>query len=478
MTTALVPAYFLPPGCESATAEATTLAFGDEPEELRLQVPVLTPAALETLSLRLRQAQEAHLARRPIADIVEVIDQVVQRWLDPHYAYRQQVEALLPAITGYSPPMIRHGLEALLSALRQEALWRLLRAEFGDPQVLDGFRPRPQAGGLTRAYGPQLVTHIFSGNVPALSAWSLVCALLTKSASLGKSASEEPLFAALFARSLWEACPDLGACLAVCWWQGGDAGLEEAAFGHAGAVIAYGGEAAIHAVQQRVPAGARFLAYGHKLSFGVIGREALRGERAQQTAYQAAYGVSMFDQQGCVSPHLLYVEAGGDVSPREFAALVAAGMEKVHREFPRGRLSLPESTAIRHLRGTYEFRQLADDGVLLLGSEPGTAWTVIYEEEAPFTASCLNRTIRLHAVDDIAEIPARLEPARAYLQTAGAALPAPRLQWLAEALGRLGISRLCALDRMPWPALTWHHDGRPNLLDLVRWTDIEATADG
>jgi hypothetical protein len=26
---------------------------------------------------------------------------------------------------------------------------------------------------------------------------------------------------------------------------------------------------------------------------------------------------------------------------------------------------------------------------------------------------------------------------------------------------------------MPWPTMTWHHDGHCNLLDLVRWTDIE-----
>jgi hypothetical protein len=478
MTATLVQPYFFPPGFEPQTHEEMTLTFGDEAEALRLSLPVLTPAALEALSLRLLEAQEAHLARRPIADIVEVIDQAVQRWLDPHSVYRQQAEAWLPAITRYSPAMIRHGLDTLLQALRKEALWRLLQAEFGDPQVLDTFRPRPHVGSLTRAYGPRLVTHIFSGNVPALSAWSLVCALLTKSASVGKSASEEPLFAALFARSLWEVCPDLGACLAVCWWKGGETALEEAAFAHAGAVIAYGSEATIRDVQQRVPAAARFLAYGHKLSFGVVGREALTAARAPQTAHRAAYGVSMFDQQGCVSPHLLFVEAGGEVSPRAFADLLAEGMQQMQVEFPRGRLSLTESTAIRHLRGTYEFRQLADDRVLLLCSEPGTAWTVIYEEDAPFTASCLNRTIRVHAVDHIAAIPARLEPVRAYLQTAGAALPRQRLLELAEALGGLGVTRLCALERMPWPGMTWHHDGRPNLADLVRWTDIEAGTDG
>jgi hypothetical protein len=312
-----------------------------------------------------------------------------------------------------------------------------------------------------------------------LPAWSLICALLVKSASLGKSASEEPLFAALFARSLAQVCPEIGACMAVGWWKGGDVALEAAAFAPAEVVIAYGSEATTRDIQGRVPPAARFLSYSHKLSFGVIGREALsNAQQAARTAHQAAYGVSVFDQQGCVSPHLLYVERGGAVSPREFAALLAQGMAAVHVELPRGPLPLEDSTAIRHLRGSYEFRQLDDDEILLLCSEPGTAWTVLYEDTPAFSPSCLNRTIRVHPVDDIADIATRVEPVRAYLQTAGVALAPQRRQALAEALGRLGVTRVSALDRMPWPHMTWHHDGRCNLLDLVRWTDIEDAPDG
>jgi hypothetical protein len=307
-----------------------------------------------------------------------------------------------------------------------------------------------------------------------LPVWSLICALLTKSASLGKSASEEPLFAALFARSLAEVCPEIGACVAIGWWKGGDTALETAAFRRSEAVIAYGSNATIRAIQDLVPPASRFLAYGHKLSFGMIGRECLSRAEADRMAQHAAYGVSVFDQQGCVSPHLLYVERGGDITPKAFAALLAQAMAAVHHEMPRGPLPLEDSTAIRHLRGTYEFRELADDRVQLYCSEPGTAWTVVYEEDEPFTPSCLNRTVRVHPVDDLLQdVPARLKPVQAYLQTAGVALCPSRLPTLAEALGRLGVTRLSSLQQMPWPTMTWHHDGRCNLLDLVRWTDIE-----
>jgi hypothetical protein len=58
---------------------------------------------------------------------------------------------------------------------------------------------------------------------------------------------------------------------------------------------------------------------------------------------------------------MLYVERGGALSPREFAVLLAQEMAAVHAEWPRGTLPLEDSTAIRHLRGTYEFGQLNDE---------------------------------------------------------------------------------------------------------------------
>ena len=44
---------------------------------------------------------------------------------------------------------------------------------------------------------------------------------------------------------------------------------------------------------------------------------------------------------------------------------------------------------------------------------------------------------------------------------------------LANELARWGASRICPLGKMQSPPLTWRHDGRPSLGDLVMWTDWE-----
>lgn len=457
--------YVLPGLDESRVAEWQTLRFG----ELELRFPRLTPAQLGAVMERIAAARDAYLAELPVLRVAELLDRVVSRWLEPHSGWRRLAEQLLPVVTGYPEAVIRKGLAGYLATFRLENTRRLLDEELRDPRFLDEFRPRGAVGGLARAFGPRLTSHVFAGNVPGLPVQSLACALLVKSASLGKAASEEPLFPALFVQSLAEVDERLAACFAVTWWPGGTADLEQVAFGRADAVIAYGGESAINAVKAAVPLGARFVAYGHKLSFGVIGREWLTPDRARDTARRAGYDLAKYDQQGCLSPHLFYVERGGAVSPPDFAALLAEALGEYQQAAPRGRISLAEAVAIRQLRAGYEFRP----DVTLYESPGDTAWTVAYDESSEFEASCLNRTIRIRPVDDILATAELARPFRAYLQTVGLAVDPPRLQQLASLLGRLGADRICPLGRMPDPSPAWHHDGRFNLLDLVRWTDLE-----
>jgi hypothetical protein len=471
-----IPAFHLSGIDETSLGKFILLEFGRNGTRVRMHSPKLTPSLLSKVIAGLRKSRNDYLARLPVYSIIETIDKVAVLWADPSYHLRRRAEELLPAITGYSPQMIAKTLDGIVSMFTARNLELLLAEEFGDPLFLDEFRPRPQIKGLSKAYGPPLTTHVFSGNVPGLPALSLVSALLVKSASLGKAASEEPFFPVLFARSLSEVDPKLASCIAILRWKGGDEELERVAFGSSDAVIVYGSEEAVAGVQNRVPRSTRFIGYGHKLSFGVIGRQYLTRDRVKETAARAASDTSVYDQQGCLSPHLFYVEEGAEATPAEFSKLLAVEMEAFNQKIPRGQTSPAESAKIHQLRGTYELKEFAGEDVAVHTSNPGTDWTVIYESDPTFVPSCLNRTIRVKPIEDISEVAGLVEPMSSYLQTVGAALSPERLLILADALGRLGMDRICPLGKMPDPSIGWHHDGRFNLLDLVRWTDIEEIA--
>lgn len=427
-----------------------------------------SPAELQTIIDRLLAARARVLRRRPLETVLASLDGAVALFLDPTSRARRAAEAVLPAETGLSPEMIRHVLPFLFQEYRAERLEALVREELGDPRVLDAFVPAP--GGRRKAYGPTLITQVLAGNLPGAGLDGVIFALLVKSAALVKASSSAPSLPLVFARALAGVDPDLGACLAVVSWPGGHAALEEIAFSRADIVLASGSDESLAAIQKRVRG--RFIGYGHKVSFSVIARERLAD--AEELARQAAYDVVLFDQRGCLSPQLVYVEAGGEVSPREFAALLAHALERWQTVLPRGAVPAEASVAIRRVRDEAEWHALAGKEVVLHASAQGTEWTVIYEADPLFVASPLYRTVRVKPLSTLAQLTDAVMPRRAHLEAAGVAAGPGRLVEIADALGQVGVSRIAQIGTMQTPPLSWRHGGRPRLADLVRWVALEA----
>ncbi|WP_201305293.1 acyl-CoA reductase [Paenibacillus puerhi] len=470
------------------TLAACRLPRGIEPERwterrfegpagtLALKLPVLDPELLERIAREVTACRAAYLETLRTERIVELLDRAVARWLDPDYELRKLAETWLPVITGYDAGMIRLELKRLFRTFRKKELLRFLDEEFDAAAVLDEFRPRKH-GGMSRAYGPELIFHVFSGNVPGLPVWSLIMGLLVKAAGIGKTSSSEPLMAVLFARTLAEIDEELADCLAILPWKGGSEELERPLLEAADAVIVYGSQQTVEHLRSRTPATRRFLSYGHKISLAMIGREALTADRYRETARRLAEDASVYDQQGCLAPHAAFVEEGGAVSARQFAQLVASEMERYQEKKPRAELSDEEAMAIRAVRQRMELRGLQGEPVQVYASAQGTAWTVIYHDVTGFEASPLNRTLHVYACSGLEQAAAQLRPFRDYVQTAGLAVGPDRLERVAARLGSCGVTRICAVGQMARTPAGWHHDGRLNLLDLVRWVDLERSAE-
>ena len=460
-------AYFLPGVQPERFVER---AYGAGEDRVALRLPEATPALLTDVAARVSSARDAGLARRPIAEIVAVIDEAVARWLDPAYHLRRLAERWLPAVSGYSCQMIREGLPLLLEPFRQPGLEELLEAELGDPAVLD---EAPRAQGR-RARGPRLTAHVLAGNIPGVAVETLVHGLLVKSANLVKCSSRDPLFPALFAQSIAEVDAEIGASLAVLWWRGGSEELDATAAASAGAVVAYGSESSVAALRGLAGPDARFVGYGPRISFAAVAREALTAGDLGDLAAKAAWDVSFFDQQGCVSPHVIYVERQGQATPLELAEALAREMARVEKRLPRGGLAPEDAAAIQQARGRWEARRAAGQDVALFVSTDSTAWTVAYDgESSELAPGCLNRFVRIVPLDDLSELAEAVRPMSRYLQTAGVTCSGERLPPLVSRLAGAGVTRVCPIGRMQHPPASWRHDGQANLLPLLRWVDVE-----
>lgn len=440
-------------------------AFG--PGRVPVRVPALTPAFLRAQLDALRTAAaRLHTDWRTVR-ILDVVGAATRRLVEPGSQLREELIEVLPGLTGYSRRMIEIGLERMGAVWTATALRKTLEGELGDIALLDGFRPRP-GGGSYRAFGPTLTFHVFSGNIPGVSVSSLIRALCVKSASFGKTAVGEPYLAVCFCRALAEEEPELARCLAVSYWPGGTTDLETVALGAADATVVYGSDETIADLGPRVPPSTRLLAYPNRVGVALVAREALSSDSVPALAGALASDVAMFDQQGCVSPHTVYVERGGAVAPDELAVRLAEALAAIASQVPRGSLSSGESSAIHGLRARAEMR-----GATVFASAGGTDWTVILEERSGFEPSPLNRFVHLHPVDRLAEAIDMLRVVGRHLQTVAVAAGPGATEELASQLGAIGATRVVAPGAAAWPRADWHHDGRFQYLDLLRFVDLE-----
>jgi len=469
-----VDAYYLPPDLRAQVKTIRTEAYQDEDITIHLKIPQISRSFVETLTDHLKKNRETYLAGLPIGKIIDVLDQASRRWLERDYPLRQLALKTIPAITHFSREVVEASIDVEMESSLKEDIWRALCSEIKNPLYLDDFQYSPELGGYSRAFGPKLILSIFSENIPALPHLLFMRAILLKAACLGKVASGEPTFAPLYLKTIEEIDPEMAKSMAVLYWRGGEEEIEGAAFHQADAVIMFGGVEACESLRKKVPRGVKVLLHSHKLGFGIVGRERLCRQGLEELAASVAYDCSMFDQQACLAPHIYYMEAGGEVSPKEFCRTLAEAMERLNLKMPRGKISPGEASAIHQLRAKYEFRELNNEDVLLLASPHGTDWTIVYEKDpGTFSPSPLNRFIRIYGVEDIFQILPSLKSIAPYLQNAAVAIGDERERDFIRRLGELGLARITSPGKMPVPSMMWHHDGVSPLSSLLCWCDVE-----
>ena len=433
--------------------------------------PALSREKLSDLMAFLREAREGGLADLPMGRVVEAVGRVARRLLEPGDELRGRALEAMAAYAGYSAPMAKAVLDGMARGWTVSSLHGLLNSEFRDPGVLDGFIPAPM-GGQGRALGYPLSFHLGAGTVPGVATTSMIRSLLVKSAVLLKPGLGDLALPVVFAGGLEEEDPELARAVAVAYWPSGDGFRTEKALEEADLVAAYAGDETIRWVRSRLPSRTILRAYRHRLGAALIGRGALELEEARYVAREAARAVALFDQRGCVSPHVFLVEKGGEVGPEAWAELLAGAFSDLETELPSGEVAPEEAVAIQQIRGSAELAEGLGKTVVRHG-EDRAPWTVILQAEGPLEPSCLNRTVRVLPVDGFGSALAALREWSPFLQTVGIVGFGDDEGELAENLARLGVSRIVSLAQVPWPLPWWHHDGSGPLLDLVRWTDLE-----
>lgn len=358
----------------------------------------------------------------------------------------------LPDTAGRANALVKAAFAfPFLGKVTTRRLSSLVASELGHAKALDQFVPQEHR--LVRAFAPRRILHVLSGNAPAAALQTILRGLLLGSENFCKLPAggipEVLAFRARLPKALAERL-HVSEDLPTSWVE------------HADAAVLFGRDETIAALRTALPPGLPILAHGHRLSFAIVFEDP-----QFRSVDGAAHDVSVFDQQGCLSPHVIFVREKRKLTASAYAQRLAAAMARFENHTPRGALTVSEANSIRTLREETTFRA-ANGEPLDLFASGDTAWTVIADRTANLPLSPLNRVIFVKPLTS--ELAPLLAPHRAHLSTCGI--------WPANAANRdfaaaRGFSRICAIGRMQSPPLDWHHDGQQVLAPLVRWVDCE-----
>lgn len=476
MTAGPLQAWYLPHALEAGFA-TTTQRFGPPHDSVELTLPVVEPPDLARWIDALVAARRDGLAARPIRSIVRPLERVARRFLDPGDAVRRAAVGALSRAGRFGAAEVARSLDDAFGPLAGAGIGRWLAAELGSASVLD--RAVPVRGGpARRAHGPEWMLQIYAGNVPSIPIWPLFAALLLKTAILAKTSSREPLLAPLVARAIAEEDSVLGRCLAVAWWKGGAEDLDRVAIGGAPAILAFGADETVARVARAAAPRARVVLHGSRVSAACVARQSLSPAGARDTARRAALDIVLYDQQGCLSPHAVYVERGGRVTPAEFAALLAGELSAAASSFPPAR-GVEEEARVRLYRTQAEFESVAGRGFGdgeppdLIAPDRGVGWAVVMEPEPGFAPGPAHRVVRLHPVGSLEEAVEALRPHAARLEAIALEARGARRARLVALLGSLGVPRVAVPGRLQQPSPLGAHGGVGFLAPFVSWTTMD-----
>ncbi len=399
----------------------------------------------------------------PVRQIVRSVADAAQRWSDADFPPRVRALDAIARRTGYTLPAIEYALDRLFESLRTSALEAAIADELGSLDALDRFverpgRPPARALPVGRACIISSRTTIGVAIVPAVFALCAKCPTVVK--------DREDLLVSSFFATLAQERDAFHSTASASAWSSADTDFDVAEFA---AVVAFGHDETLARIRERCAPETRFVGYGAKASVGYVGRETLDTlESAQRIAAGAARDLALYESEGCLSLHALFVERGGDVPAERFAELLALEIERAAIEFPVGTRAAVDLAALGSARALAAFRAAAGEGRVF--SDASATHLLIADPPRSQPPFFLPRALALFSVDSPAE-------AQTYLRTHGIALEAlATASQRADVAGlavAAGAARIAHFGDLQAPPAGGNHGGRARVSDFVRWITNE-----
>ena len=400
------------------------------------------------------------LASVPTRTIATAIGDAAMRWCDADFPPRVRITDEIVGRTGYSMPAVEFALDALFGELRTEAFLETIERELGDTGALDG--PAARIRPLGR------VAILSSRTTIGVAIPAMCFALCAKNDVLVKD--REDRLVAAFAESLAQELDEVASALEIATW---DARRDGDRLQGVDAIVVYGSDDTVARVTADYAGSARTIGFGSRTSIGFLDA-ATQGSPADLRAALAgaARDASLYEGEGCMSLHALFLQRNAACPPRELAELFAAAMEEAATEFPVGERSASQRASMLQQRNLAAFRAAAGRGAAFCDDRLG--FLALLDPPTQEPPLFLPRTVVLLPVADPEEIVGYVERHALPIESLGVT-GTPRAY--TEIAQRIGAARITPFGEMQRPPLRSHHGGRPRIAEYVRFLDVDGERD-
>ena len=314
-----------------------------------------------------------------------------------------------------------------------------------------------------------LVVHITPGNAPLLAFCAILESLLAGNINwLRPSASDQGLTAQLLAALVQ--CDSSGRLAEFVAVLPVDTSRIAQLCATADGVSAWGGVAALKAIRQQIPAGCRWIDWGHKISFAYLSPEA-----AEPAALDAlADEVCRLDQQACSSPQWVLVDSNDPAVLHDLGERLAEAFKRRAQQWPA---LMPTDQEASEITTRTAMAQLDQCFTHQTGQVwTGSGWRVIWEHHQTFAPSPLFRTVLLKPVPQhlLAE---SLLPWRNVLQSCALIASPAETPELVRTLVNAGVTRIAPCQTIHDGYAGEPHDGVYALSRLSRRLSVSLGAD-
>jgi phenylacetate-coenzyme A ligase PaaK-like adenylate-forming protein len=244
----------------------------------------------------------------------------------------------------------------------------------------------------------------------------------------------------------------------------------ERLYSQADGVVAWGGEEAINEIRKCVPASARFIDWGHKISFSYLTKKEWQNP---DSIKNVVHDIFVFNQQACSSPQCVYLEDATFSDLKSFSAQLGQNMNAVVGNYAANDTSEMESAEITKMGLIIKTeKSLLPEYTEVIEDSDGK-WRIWIDSRASLRASPLYKTIWVKPIRR-ASVVKTFRPMKQYLQTVGLACDLSELSELSRLLYSCGVTRIRSNGGMQDSYVGEPHDGYFALNRYVRRVSLES----